>query len=246
MGENMNANAIIFFDLETTGLDPELHTIIQIAACAVDKATYDVLEDFEVKIKFRVDKADPEALEGNSYDKDVWAREAVSPYQARDLFIAFIEKYKTVPKIAKGSGRVYNVAQMAGYNSGTIYAGFDMLFFHEWNKKLDNHNGGRTFVPMNYYSVDLLNLAQFNQAIRGVSYEDLKLLTVCRKHGITETQQHDAMDDVRLTAALFPLLVEGVALDNNISQNAPGNGAEQMVMNILDKLPKFDTSYEEI
>ncbi len=274
---------IVFFDLETTGLDPVAHTVIQIAACAVDRVTFDVIEYFEVKVKFNVSKANPDALTINSYNEDVWKAEAVMPGVARDKFLSFLSRYKSVPKLSK-AGNIYNVAQLAGYNSER----FDIPFFWEWSKKIDKHEFSRSgemkhynemlreyslvklnhtqsngstphpgepptkpemgygkFLPINFWSIDLLQLALFNQIMRGVDYKDLKLITVCEKHGVANVQQHDAMDDIRLTAALFPLLVQGIALDNGISQEATGNAAEQMTMSILDSLPQVDTSYAQ-
>lgn len=63
----MPAQKIVFFDLETSGLDPKSHAIIQIAAVAVTMPDMEIVGRYEAKIKFSAAKADPVALTGNVY-----------------------------------------------------------------------------------------------------------------------------------------------------------------------------------
>ncbi|NCC46919.1 MAG: hypothetical protein EOM16_07785, partial [Bacteroidia bacterium] len=58
----MNYDEVIFFDLETSGLEPDQHSIIQIAA--IDAVSGD---EFTRKVKFRKKLASPEALAVNHY-----------------------------------------------------------------------------------------------------------------------------------------------------------------------------------
>lgn len=200
---------LIFFDLETSGLDPKVHAIIQIAAMAVDISNgWQVLEEFERKVLFQVANASPEALEINSYDQETWEREAIHPRQAVGEFSAFLKRHATVAKISK-RGSAYSVAQLAAH-----HAQFDAEFLQTWYKRLDE------FLPANYFVMDTLQMALQRQVLDGVEYADLKLITLCRHHGIALEQEHDALADVKLTAALCRLLSAGYRLDTGIQPDA--------------------------
>ena len=124
---------LVFFDLETTGtqvpvfIPPEFmkkngfgysgfwygHTISQIGALAYDNGK--IVDEFEVKIKFKVDEADPEALEINSYDPEVWEREAISPYAAEQKLSKFLRKHADFTQLSK-KGNLYSTAILIGHN----------------------------------------------------------------------------------------------------------------------------------
>ena len=73
---------LVFFDLETTGLDPDLHEIIEIAAIRTspdgltEKARWHRLVRPE-----HLETATLEALQVNGYEPDRWKLEAVSLYE---------------------------------------------------------------------------------------------------------------------------------------------------------------------
>ncbi|MGB1250611.1 MAG: exonuclease domain-containing protein [Candidatus Promineifilaceae bacterium] len=81
--------SIVFFDLETGGLDGTRHPIVQIGAIAVD-AQFNELERYEALVKFKLTGADPEALQMNSYDPDRWAAEGQDPRIVARDFMAFL------------------------------------------------------------------------------------------------------------------------------------------------------------
>lgn len=213
---------IIFFDLETSGLDPEKHAIIQLAAVAVDESGV-VVDQFEVKVKFRRDNADPEALNMNSFDADVWLKEAINPKAAAKQFDAFCKKYATVAKKAK-SGNLYYVAQLAGHNAAT----FDKPFLDNWYKRLD------IWLSANWFVIDTLHMALERQVFFNEQYPSLKLADLCEYHGISRGQTHDAVDDTIMTAALCFAILGKVALDQ--PQNTDEAG--QRVQSIVDNLPR--------
>ena len=67
---------IVILDLETTGLDPETHEIIEIGAVSVDDGPV-----FSVKVHpLHLDVADPKALEVNGYCKEDWADACLLPH----------------------------------------------------------------------------------------------------------------------------------------------------------------------
>jgi oligoribonuclease (3'-5' exoribonuclease) len=75
MAQSAMAQRLIYFDLETAGLDPKRHAIIQIAAIAVD-VSLQPIEAFEAKVRFNERRANKNSLRKNHYHKGTWAKEA--------------------------------------------------------------------------------------------------------------------------------------------------------------------------
>ena len=73
---------LAFLDLETTGLDPTRHEILEIGVVRVDPRTLAERETVEVKVRpTRIEDADPKALRINHYSGYAW-RKAVDLAQA--------------------------------------------------------------------------------------------------------------------------------------------------------------------
>jgi DNA polymerase III alpha subunit (gram-positive type) len=68
---------IVFVDIETSGLKPSDHAVIQIAAVACTLPDLQIIDSLEFKIKFRADKADPVALAHNTYARQVSIPESI-------------------------------------------------------------------------------------------------------------------------------------------------------------------------
>ena len=218
MGKDGNPREIVFFDLETSGLEPPPseffqgryaaakgkpwswlstphHEIIQLAAVAVDAESWEVIDRFERKIAFEVGRASPEALEINSYDPEVWEREAVPARQAMAKFRDFLRNHSTVQKISK-TGNPYKVAKLAGHN----VARFDLPFLTRAYKAL-----GLGFFPGDFIPLDTLQLAAWwldSSRERGLKPgdlpENLKLETLADYLNIPTDGAHDALADVEM------------------------------------------------
>lgn len=192
---------VVFFDLETSGLDPQRHAIIQVAALAVNFDTLSVLESFERKIRFRIENADRQALEVNSYNKEVWEREAVSPAAAELDLTAFLKSHADMEMISAKSGAVYRVAQLVGHNADR----FDGPFLQAWYKRLG------AFLPASFSVLDSCQYARWFYAERRhlCSPENFKLETLCQHLGLPGNgEYHDAMADVNSTLQLVRKLRE--------------------------------------
>lgn len=188
---------IVFFDLETGGLDPLSHPITQIGAVAVDEQLNE-LEVFQCKLTFYDRTCDEKALAMNGYNETVWAKEAISPLQACGQFGRFLSRYADIERMSEKTQNPYRVAQLAGYNAATFDGPFIQQFFKQ----------ERAFLPASYQVLDVLQRAKWHFFELGVTLPSLKLSAVAEYFGIKVMQSHDALADVRTTIAVYKAILE--------------------------------------
>jgi len=144
---------VVYFDLETAGLDPA-HADIQLAAVATED--FVEVDSFEAKIVFDLKAADPEALKINSYDEAVWRKEARPERDVVKRFASFLSQHATIEKMSKKTGNPYRVAWLAGHN----IASFDVPRLSAMFKRHDRFLGAEIFRPLDtmqlawWYEVD--------------------------------------------------------------------------------------------
>lgn len=185
----------VVFDLETAGLTMDA-PIIQIAAQAVTMPDFTVLDvPFQRKLRFDPNDSNvsPEALEINSYDANVWAKEAIDPRAAMVAFSEYVKRYADLEMISKRTGNPYSVARLVGYNS----QGFDMPRIWDAAKRWN------LFLAAHPISLDVMQLA----AWRYPNAKSLKLQDVCEAAGLLVEDAHDALGDVKATIDLAQLLL---------------------------------------
>lgn len=192
----------LFFDVETTGLDPRRCAIIQFAGIIdIDGA---VAADIELKIRpfaaAQLDKSaldllgiEPPIFETKEYVDEVQAYSTISSWFSR-----FVNKFDPHDKLIP-----------VAYNGG-----FDMDFVTElWNRHGDKYLGSYVdrarlvdplrVVAWRLYATEPGLIAGSDIAPQLVN---LKLTTVCKAFGIPVEGAHDAMSDVRMLRALTYVL----------------------------------------
>lgn len=186
---------IVFFDVETGGLDPQKHPVIQFAAVVVDGLLQE-LESLELKILFNPAQAEAEALAVNHYDAEVWAREGVRESLALLQIAELMRRNATVAKVSK-KNRPYDVARLCAHN-----ARFDSEFIAAWFKREG------LFLPAACYeSLCTLNLARWASLGSATAPADHKLGSLCAWLGIElGAGAHDALADVRATVEVARVL----------------------------------------
>lgn len=185
---------IVFFDLETGGFDSANHPITQIAALAVD-SQLNPIETFEVKVKFDVATADPEALQVNSYDAETWERESVQELAACQMFNEFLKRHADVRQVSKRTGNPYFVAQLIGHNADT----FDNPFLQAWYKRLNQFLPAAPRVMCTYQRA----MHFFTERTHWPAPESYKLEDLAKVFNVELTNAHDALADVLATFQIY-------------------------------------------
>jgi DNA polymerase-3 subunit epsilon/ribonuclease T len=194
-----DCSKLIFLDLETGGLDPRRHPIIQLAAIAVDGESLRALETIELKVQFDERRANKYAIRKNSYSRAVWQAHALPEEEAANRFGAFLRRHATYPTVSR-SGETYHLAQLVAHN-----ASFDVDFLHTWYEKL------KLFCPARHQAFCTLqrSLWHFFENPPRSSLTNFKLESLCQHLGVpfSAADAHDALGDVRATVELYRALV---------------------------------------
>lgn len=188
---------IVFFDLETGGLEPARPNI-QLAAVAMSDDLSREIDSFERKIAFDEALAAPEALRINSYDPAIWKEHAVGEGVAAGCFAAFLRSHATV-EMASKAGKPYRIARLAGHNVAT----FDGPRLIAMFKRYDMFLPGTAYQPLDTYQRALWYFAERPGEQQPAN---LKLETLSAHFGVAYDGAHDALVDVRMCAAIARVL----------------------------------------
>jgi len=182
----------IFYDVETTGTEPNKHSLHQIAG---------IIEvDGVIKETFNIySRPHPKALiDQSALDTCKVSKETILSYPdmqtAKNTFCRTIAKY--VDKYDKKSK-----AYLVGYNN----RGFDDKFLRMWFTLCDDPYFGSWFWSD---SRDVLVLASEYLEPRRASMPDFQLHTVAKTLGIEVDKErlHDATYDVSLTYQIYQIV----------------------------------------
>ncbi len=203
---------LVFFDLETGGLEPGRHPIIQFAGVAVDAKSFEELDALEVKIHFDPDACEPDALRLNSFNADTWQREAVLPGEAETRISSFLKRHATVEMVSR-KGKPYRVAQLVGHNA----ASFDFPFLSAWYRARD------AFLSASFSVLDTLQLARWHFLhTSGAAPKSMRLGDLCEFFDIPAVEAHDALSDVRATAQVCRQLLARFVSPRALTQAEAG------------------------
>lgn len=202
-------NYTIFFDFETSGLQAN-NPPIQLAAIVIRDEDWEEVNSFEAKLQFKESDADPAALAMNHYDAAVWQEKAISQALCVARFTEWAKSYLSIQMVSARTGKPYMVGKLAGHNALT----FDLPRLRQMY--------GTGFFPYSYHVKDTLQRAlwYFDEHPEVKRPENLKLGTLCATMGICIDGAHDALADVRMSAALaraFSLAERGTLV--NASSN---------------------------
>lgn len=199
----MREQTIVFFDLETGGLE-ESRPVIQLAALAVRLPDFGELATFERKLRFDPATCDPAALELNSYDAETWAREAVPEAQAVRDFADWLAPHRCVEVVSKRTGRPYRVARIGGHN----VAAFDVDRLLAMFRRHDAFCAVDLSAPLDTRLGAVWHFARTGET----PPESFRLSTLAEHFGAKTEGAHDALVDCRLSAHVARALLGGCGL----------------------------------
>lgn len=176
---SMAGRTIAITDIETTGLDPMAHEIIEIGLFVVDQKTLSVVDRLDVKVRpEHIETAQREALKVNGYRAEDWSG-AVSLKEAMTLF-----------------GEKTRGAIFCAHN-----VTFDWFFVHEAFRK----TGVKS--ELDYHRIDLFTLAWAK--LRKEGLEHFTMNAVAKYLGIPEeSSPHRAMNGAMLACEVYKKLMK--------------------------------------
>lgn len=177
----MLAKRLLLIDLETTGLDPQRDSVVQIASCLLAK----------------------EDLREERWFESLVRPETTMVEDAREIHGLSDNELAAAPSLAEAIDRFARYAPsdaiVCGHN-----VGFDVSFLKQAYSRL-----GRDY-PFDYHTVDIWSLAFFVLGAEGVPSGSFTLNKLCALYGIPRGREHDALEDVRASATVLRQLFAGV------------------------------------
>lgn len=186
---------VLYFDTETTGLDPYKHALIQLAfAIEIDGVVKEV-KSFHIQ-PLPNDVVEEEALKVNGITREQMAE--FPP--AEDVFGVMIDTFNTFIDPFDKTDKFYP----AGFN-----VNFDMEFLSTWIKKMGNKYGIGSYC--HWRMVDPFPIFHWLEFMGIFQLENYKLATICQRFGIPLTA-HDAKSDILATREIIKRIETKVKL----------------------------------
>lgn len=197
-----NGCQMVAIDTETTGLDPHMHEIIQIAMLPLDSncdPRQDVLPFYIEMVPERPEAADREAMRVNALKLAEIARRGHDQESAKDLLDHWINTLG-LPMNKGGINRCKILP--LGHN----YAQHDRAFIRQWlgSDLYDEY--------FHYVCRDTMLAMGFLNDIHGmhadaVLHPRYSLSQLAANMGVVRERAHDALDDCRVTAQCYKRLI---------------------------------------
>lgn len=187
---------ILWFDVETSGLDSKENDIIQIAG--IIEVNEKIVDEFNILMQpFDLTKISKEALQVQNRSMSEilrYQRPNLAYKQFTDVLNRHSNKFDKTDKYYVG-----------GYN-----VNFDMGFLENFFRKMNDPYLGSY---LNWTKLDPMMLVQLLN-FKGLYNEaDCKLGTACKAFGINLDNAHDALADVKATRELYAKLCNSLTFN---------------------------------
>jgi len=181
---------LLFLDTETTGLDPDIHGMIEIAGIVEIEGV--VKKEFCYKMKpFKGQMINQKALATNGYKADDikdWAEPLDIYKEIVSDFNEFIDPYNKRDKF-----------HMVGQNPSFDYEFLNEFFFRNNNNYLYSY--------IHYHKIDLVAITATFKLAGLLDVENAKLSVVSEALGFQHTA-HKAMDDTKMVQKIFHYYID--------------------------------------
>jgi len=188
---------VLYFDTETTGLDPIKNDIIQIAG--IIEIDGEINTEFCVNCQpFNYNNITQEALDTNGYTIEQ-IRIFDNPAKVYRILIAIFEKY--IDRYDKDD-KFYPAGQNVR---------FDVDFLRQFFIK----NGDKYFGSwFNYHAIDLMALTAVLKYTGYIDVENLKLESIA-KYFDFEFKSHNALEDIKTTRQILKKIISNYLIRSN-------------------------------
>lgn len=184
----------VVLDTETTGLDPQKHSLLTIGLVVVDFPSGIVVDDLHIPVREDMMLLDPQAMEVNGIDLATHSENSFTVTEAVGIIANFLGKH------FPGKGKI----RLAGHN-----VDFDISFLKRlW--RLASANAPEW--PFDYRTLDTASLGYAEILGDPDRPNDTPSLDkMLHKYGITIEKQdrHTALGDAKATAHLIAAMLEG-------------------------------------
>lgn len=182
----MKKHTLAFIDLETTGLNPATHEIIEVAGIIVRQvpradrgAGLDVVEEFELKVKpTRLETAEPDALRINGYNDADW------------LFAA--DLHQAMKLVAEKTKDCILVGLNIAFDAAFLEAGF---------------RAAGVANEMHFHTIEIMSMA-FAKLYDDQRVSRFSLRALAEYFGIENPRAHTALADIRTTFEVYKRLLD--------------------------------------
>lgn len=185
----MKHHRLAFVDLETTGLDPFRHEIIEIGIVLVEqkkdlfgKQSLELISEHEMLLRpEHIETADPKALGVSKYDKQKWGN-AVSQKEG--------------------------LAWAAALLDGTVFVAQNVSFDWGFLRKAGNEYGVDFEKAVHYHKLDLASMV-FGKLYHDPKLSRFSLREMTEYFGVVNEKAHTALPDARATFEVCEKLLAG-------------------------------------
>lgn len=201
---------LIFLDIETGGIDPAIHPIIQLGAVAYDVEADETKRQYEAKLMFDRADCDDEALEKNSFDATLWHEWGVPFSVGLQGLADFMKPYCCVQKTSK-RGNAYAVCQVVAHNA-KFEADFVIPAFQAMN----------IFLPADYRFLCTMQYALWKYRWGDAGPEPPSYqLSDLHQHIFGEpADEHDALEDAMACCRVYRELIKPHVKEAFVSPDA--------------------------
>lgn len=185
----------LFLDTETTGTNPKVNDIIQVAGLV------EIDNEIKETFKFNCQPFDYSTVEQGALDVNKLTIEQIKTFpmpqvvykQITTIACKYVNKYDTADKFTLAGQRV----------------GFDADFLNEFFIKNGDKYYGSLF---NWRHIDLLSITRLLNYAGIIKTKNDKLVTVAEYFGI-EFNAHDALDDILTTRVILKKIIDECLCD---------------------------------
>ncbi len=210
---------ILFFDCETTGLDPNRNGLIQLAM--IMDIDGDIVDELYLEIRpFIIDELDlsPKISFALAKDRSLNGQnDGLLPVTS--ISVPMLMQFKS-PQVALGQINAFLQKHISKFdkNDKAYIGGYNVLFDIAFLSKFYEKCGVKYLGSyINWRQLDVRQMLYMLDFEGKISLENYKLATACAHFGI-ELEAHNPLSDIRATRELFYKLrsrVYGKNTDNN-------------------------------